>query len=193
MAEETRDRIVAAATALCREDPASRPTVRAVAERAGVGASTLRYYFPTQRALFDSVLSSALELKYPDEQIHDSSIPAPERLRACVENLLTPLGEGEQAREFWMQLFAFASTSPGRQVASALTRLDQGTQRRVETWIEVLEEEGVVVRGHRAQRAQFLLIVIDGLAINRAFPSEHSGAREPDILRVAVETALRDW
>lgn len=188
---DTRERIVAAATILCTEDPTTRPSVRTVATRAGVGASTLRYYFPTQRALFDAVLHKSFEQQYPDERIHDTSIPAPDRLLECLTNLLTPVGEGEQAREFWLQLFTFANTSESTQAKSAFTNIARVAGDRVESWLEVLEAEGAITPGPRARHALFLLTLIDGLAIARALPADDTDHNhEHNVLQDAINAVL---
>lgn len=189
---DTRERIVAAATVLCTEDPTTRPSVRVVAARAGVGASTLRYYFPTQRALFDAVLQTSFEQQYPDERIHDTTIPAGDRLRECLTNLLTPVGVGVQAREFWLQLLTFANTSESARAESAFTNIARVAGDRVESWLEVLEAEGAITPGHRARHAEFLLTLIDGLAIARALPSDDADRNgEQVVLQDAVTAVLR--
>ena len=66
---DTRERIVAAAKRIVVAGSGAKPSVRTVAAEAGVGASTLRYYFPTQRALLDAVLESVYAEALPDEGI----------------------------------------------------------------------------------------------------------------------------
>ena len=83
----TRDRIIAAATEMMQEG-APRLSVRAVAARAGVGASTLRHHFPTQRDLINAALTATYDAAMPDERIRDTSIPPRERLVECI--LATP-------------------------------------------------------------------------------------------------------
>lgn len=59
-AAETRERIVAAGSALAREFDSWRwdaLTFRAVAERAGVGERTVYRHFPTERVLHDAVMT----------------------------------------------------------------------------------------------------------------------------------------
>lgn len=189
---DTRERIIAAATELATQGFETRPSVRAVAAHAGVGASTLRHYFPSQRDLFDAVLQRSFEKQYPDERIHDASVPARERLLECLTNLLTPIGEGEQAREFWMQLFNFASTAERTQTTTTFTNLTRVASTRVESWLEVLEDQGAISPGDRARRALFLLTLIDGLAIGRALPAGSSDpGGELGVLEDAVDAVLR--
>lgn len=186
---DTRQRIVAAAEAMITEDPQNRPTVRSVAARAGCGASTLRHYFPTQRELFDAVLRKSFDEHFPDERIDDTSIPARDRLVECLTNLLTPIGEGEQAREFWMQLFGNLDGSA--RMESAFTNIGRVMGTRVESWLEVLEVEGAMPPGDRGRRALLLLTLIDGLSIGRAIPGGGPDRQaERGVLEDAVDAML---
>lgn len=56
----TRDRIVAAVTALVAERHPAAVSVPAVAERAGVGVATVYRYFPTKEALLDAAAHGAV-------------------------------------------------------------------------------------------------------------------------------------
>ena len=56
----TRERIVAAVTALVAEQHPAAISVPAVAERAGVGVATVYRYFPTKEALLDAAAYGAV-------------------------------------------------------------------------------------------------------------------------------------
>ena len=73
MTQETasRDRIIQAALAMFAENPAAKLSVRAVAARAGVSTGSLRYHFPTQRNLQDTVLAVIYDAILPGDLIHD--------------------------------------------------------------------------------------------------------------------------
>ncbi|MGO1921033.1 MAG: TetR/AcrR family transcriptional regulator [Microbacterium sp.] len=170
----TRDRIIAAATEMMQEG-APRLSVRAVAARAGVGASTLRHHFPTQRDLINAALTATYDAAMPDERIRDTSIPPRERLVECVRRLLDPFGNPTQAREVWTNLlgmFADAESDPKIRAGYALL-VDQA-ERRVRAWLAILEDEGVLPPGDNARRTDFLLTVVDGLSITRALPPDET-------------------
>jgi AcrR family transcriptional regulator len=192
----TRERIVDAAEALITEDPDTRPSVRTVAARAGIGASTLRHYFPSQRALMDEVVSRALGRQYSDEALHDPSIPAHRRLLTCAENLLEPIGYGAGARDLWRQAFvttesARTETSPAPSLtATAVSRITTQLERRVTGWFEVLADEGVVAKESVGRRARLLLAVVDGLSISRAFPGASTAQSEREVLTDAIRATL---
>lgn len=167
-------------------------SVRAVAQRAGVGASTLRYYFPTQRALLDTVLTNVYTDALPDERIRDSSVPPKERLIECLGHLLDP-AEGEvDAREAWNQIFqtfiAPDATDAARAGYAVLTRQ---VEQRVESWLAILDAEGALPPGDNARRTHFLLTLLDGLSLERALPSKTSRLEdEAATLAMAVDAVF---
>jgi TetR/AcrR family transcriptional regulator, cholesterol catabolism regulator len=182
----TRDRILDAASAIARGG--ARVTVRGVAARAGVGMGTLRYHFATQRELLDAVLSALYEEALPDERIRDATVPAQDRLLECLGHLLSPVGVDDGARRTWTELFhAFIDLDASTPTRSGYVELHRQTMRRIESWLSILVEEGVLARGDNSGRARFLLAVVNGLAIQRAFPSE---VPPLDVERAVLREAL---
>lgn len=174
----TRDRIISAATEMMQEG-APRLSVRAVAARAGVGASTLRHHFPTQRDLINAALTATYDAAMPDERIRDTSIPPRERLRECIRRLLDPFGTPAEAREVWTNLlrtFAEAEADPNTRAGYQV--LVAQAERRVGAWLAILEEEGALPPGDNARRSDLLLTVVDGLSITRALPTTGSRIEE---------------
>ncbi|MFB4353472.1 helix-turn-helix domain-containing protein [Microbacterium sp. LS_15] len=166
----TRERILAATTEMIREG-AERLSVRAVAARAGIGASTLRHYFPTQRDLLNASLTATYDEAMPDERIRDTSVPPRERLRECLLRLLQPFGGPDAARDVWLSIFeAFAGPDATPEARAGYEVLEAQAARRVGAWLAILETEGALVAGDNARRTQFLLTVVDGLSIARALP-----------------------
>ena len=187
----TRDRIVAATTEMMQEG-APRLSVRAVAARAGVGASTLRHHFPTQRDLINAALTATYDAAMPDERIRDTSLPARERLRECLRRLLDPFNTPADARDVWtglLGMFAEAESDPN--IRAGYDVLVKQAERRVRAWLAILEEEGVLAPGDNGQRAELLLTVIDGLSIARALPaSEQRLEEETQTLAFAVDAVF---
>lgn len=193
----TRERIIIAAAEMVSADPSARLSVRAVAARAGVSPGSLRYHFPTQRELQDTVLRTIYEVVAPDDRINDQSIPARDRLVECLRNVLAPAGVGAQARESWAQIYeAFIAPEPTAESTEAYQAFWQQAQRRVEGWLAVLTAEGAVSTGPETgdltERVRFLMTVVDGLSVERALPSEESTlAAETATLYLAVDAVLR--
>lgn len=189
---DTRERILDAARAIMAESPVTGPSVRAVAERAGIGASTLRYYFPTQRALYDALVLPAFEVMFPDMRIREASVPPRERLLECVTQLLPRFQPGVPAVEGWKRTIDAVSgvgTSP--QAQASLSALARRTRERVAEWLVVLAGEGVLREGSPERHARFLLAVVDGVGIGRILPEDHiSPEEERQVLADAVDAVL---
>ncbi|WP_424936812.1 MULTISPECIES: TetR/AcrR family transcriptional regulator [Bacteria] len=184
----TRDRIVQAGAAIVQAG-SERLTVRNIAARAGVGMGTLRHHFPTQRALSDAVLAAIYEEALPDERIRDTTVPAAERLLECLRHLLAPVGTGQAARESWAGIFrSFIDTTAAAESRDGYVDLHRQTMRRVGSWLAVLTEEGTLAPGDNTVRTQFLLTVVNGLALQRALPSEETTLDlENAVLRAAID------
>lgn len=185
---KTRDRIITAATEMMQEG-APRLSVRAVAARAGIGASTLRHHFPTQRDLVNATLSATYDATMPDKRIRDTSMPARERLRECTRRLLEPFDTPAESRDVWTNLLrTFADIETDSNTRAGYEVLVDQAERRVSGWLAILEEEGVLPPGDNATRTDFLLTVVDGLAIARALPpSDQRFEDETKTLAFAVD------
>lgn len=194
MAQETgsRDKIVQAALAMFAENPGAKLSVRAVAARAGVSTGSLRYHFPTQRALQDTVLTGIYDAIIPGDLIHDRSMPASERLLGCLRQVLGAAGVGEQARTGWSEIFkVYIEPEPTEESRATYLAIDQEAHRRVEYWLTVLGEEGALAEGDNGRRARFLVAVLNGLSIARALPSDESILNtETEVLQAAVDQVL---
>ena len=185
----TRRKILDAATSMMEEGVGQRLTVRAVAARAGVGMGTLRHHFPTQRVLLDAVLASMYESAMPDDRIHDTTLPARQRLVDNLGRLVAAIGTGDEARRLWGEMFRnYISLDAPDDVRATYAAFDEQAARRVETWLSVLVEQEALEEGDNAARAHFLLSVVNGLVLWRALPLADSPlAREVDALTLAVE------
>lgn len=191
--QSSRDRILTAAAEMVGQDPAARLSVRAVAARAGVSTGSLRHHFPTQRALQDAVLTALYDVAFPGDPIHDTDLPARDRLVGCLRQLLAPTGTGEQARQVWRQIYAsLISTEPTEESREGYLALERQAQHRVEYWLSVLADAGDLPEGDNTARAKFLLTVINGLSLERALPGAESLlASENTTLFTAVDSVLR--
>ena len=194
MTEETgsREKIIQAALAMFAENPGSKLSVRAVAARAGVSTGSLRYHFPTQRVLQETILTGIYEAITPGDLIHDRSVPAAERLLGCLRQVLAAAGVGAQARAGWSEIFkTYIEPEPTEDNRAAYFAIDQAGHRRVEYWLTVLSDEGALAAGDNARQARYLVTVLNGLSIARALPSDESIlTTETEILQDAVDHVL---
>ena len=88
---DRREEIIQAAIELAQKEGPKAATVRAVAQHVGIGASTLRYYFPTQGDLGRAVAERLISSATPDLNIRDSSQPPHEWLTECIIQFCLPM------------------------------------------------------------------------------------------------------
>ena len=188
----SRERVLAAAAAILAEDISAKLSVRAVAARAGVSTGSLRFHFPTQRALQDAVLARISAHAFPDDPIHDRSLSPQDRLVTCLRQVLAPAGVGTQAREAWGTAYRmFIEPDPTEEIRAAYLAIEREGWRRTEYWLTVLADEGALPKEDHARRVRFLLTVLNGLSIERALPAEDSVLRsETETLYTAVDCVL---
>jgi AcrR family transcriptional regulator len=188
----SREKVLAAAAEMIAEDMTATLSVRAVAARAGVSAGSLRFHFPTQRALQDAVLARIYAHTFPDDPIQDRSLPARDRLVNCLRQVLAPAGVGEDARKAWGAAYqAFIAPEPTEQLRAAYLAYERQSARRVEYWLSVLAGEGALSEQDYAPKVKFLLTVLNGLSVERALPAGESLLRtETETLYAAVDCVL---
>ncbi|GAA4208665.1 hypothetical protein GCM10022252_74100 [Streptosporangium oxazolinicum] len=188
----SREKVLVAAAMMLAEDPGALLSVRAVAARAGVSTGSLRFHFPTQRELQEAVLAKIYGHFFPDDPIHDRSLPARDRLVNCLRQLLAPIGVGQQAREAWSQVYqTYITADPSEDARAAYLAIAREEGRRVEHWLAVLVDDGALPRDDHARHARFLLTVLGGLSIERALPAEESILKsETETLYMAVDYVL---
>ncbi|MEU8308175.1 TetR/AcrR family transcriptional regulator [Actinomadura sp. NPDC048955] len=186
---ETREKILQAAAEMIAEDMAAKLSVRAVAARAGVSTGSLRFHFPTQRALQDSLLARIYEDLLPGDPIRDRTLPPRERLLNCLRQVLAPLGTNEKARTAWGTIYrTFIEPEPTEPVRAAYLGHEREAERRVEHWLTTLAEEGALPPGDHTRNVRFLLTVLNGLSVERALPTSESVlSAETDTLNAAVD------
>lgn len=188
----SRDRILIAAAEMLSEDPSARLSVRAVAARAGVSTGSLRFHFPTQRELHDTVLAGIYAHVAPDDPIHDRALPARDRLVACLRQVIALMETGDGARASWTRIFElFIATAPSDEAHDSYRAMARQGDRRIEHWLAVLAREGALPADSIPRSTRFLSTVLDGLAIGRALPAEASVlTAETETLYLAVDAVL---
>lgn len=188
----SRDKVLLAAMQLFGEDPAASLSVRAIAARAGVSTGSLRHHFPTQRALQDEVLTRIYDLVATDDDIHDRSIPARDRLAGCLRQLLHRAGAGDDARQnMCAVLEKFVAPEPTEELRAAYAGIERESRRRVQYWLSVLADEGALPPGDNDRRSRFLITVVNGLGLERALPTDESTLQAENVtLLAAVDWAL---
>lgn len=189
----TRDKILIAAATMLGEDPTSRLSVRAVAARAGVSAGSLRHFFPTQKALIDTVVAAIYDLEIPDDPMENSADDPSDRLVACLQLLLSQVGTGERAREHLRAIHdAYVASPPSADAAHAFLALEHLNVHRIARWLGILHSEGALADGDLDEQARFLNTVVNGLSFERALPGDRERLGfEAQTLRAAADSVLR--
>jgi AcrR family transcriptional regulator len=186
---ERREQILHAARELLVAGGATGPSVRAVAARAGVGASTLRHYFPTQGELLRAVFASISDGRAFDARIADRDAPASDRLVAGLAQLLPP----SLPVETWLAVLGGmlgSESSEGSRLA--WTDFAERSLDRVVGWLRELRAQDALVPGDLDRQARLLLTVVDGLAAARMLSAaEVDAERELAVLHDAVHPMLR--
>ena len=189
-----REQIVEAAGEVLAARGIGGLSVRAVAAQAGVGASTLRHYFPTQQDLHDAVLGQALDAQLTDRRIHDATVPSDERLAECLLQFLPDSDAQIPHLHGWFGMYA-AALAPGHTETgvSVLHALTAGGRRRVEQWVRDSVEGTSTSIPDPAGTALRLLILVDGISLQLLTPGTPltlDVARQ--MLREAAATAVGD-
>ncbi|MEJ2863966.1 TetR/AcrR family transcriptional regulator [Actinomycetospora flava] len=191
--KSSRDRILEAAVAMTGERLGAGLSVRAVAARAGVSTGSLRHHFPTQRALQDAVLTAVYDTVVSDDSvIHDTSLPARDRLIACLRLVLAPAAPGAPSRKAWGNVYrTFIAAEQTEELRRTYLAVEREGQRRIEYWLAVLTDQGALAEGDNTRRARFLNTVLGGLSVERALPAGESLLTvETETLAMAVDAVL---
>lgn len=191
----TRAKILIAAATMLGENPTARLSVRAVAARAQVSTGSLRHFFPTQRALIDTVVAGLYDLDIPNDPINDHTLSPTERLLAALRLMLAEVGVGEGARRQWSAMYeAYVASAPSDDEAATYLALERLGRHRIERWLDVLIDEGAIPPGDVEARARFLATVTNGLMTERALPAGGVLVEsEAETLRIAVHAVTTAW
>lgn len=191
-APSSRDRVLDAALEMFAQDTSASLSVRAVAERAGVSAGSLRYHFPTQRSLHDAVFARLYDQVAADDPLHDRSLTPRERLLGCIQQMLMPQLTRDELRESWRTLahtYILGEQTP--ESTDSYRAIERESLRRLEHWLRVLAEDGALDPAHISERAHFLFTVLNGISLERALPSSTSALEHaPRSLEIALDAVL---
>jgi AcrR family transcriptional regulator len=106
--QSRREEILAAAVGLACEQGVGALSVRSVAAAAGVGATTLRHYFPSQVDLYRAVASQLVTNVLGDLDIADDSRDPAARLYDCLAQFVPQSDEEVRALTGWAELTRLA-------------------------------------------------------------------------------------
>ncbi|WP_298890067.1 TetR/AcrR family transcriptional regulator [uncultured Serinicoccus sp.] len=170
MSQDRREQIVQAAREVVAEGGLEAVSVRTVARRAGIGASTLRHYFPTQRDLYEEVLRPALEHVVSDLHVEDRQLPPRARLHECLVQFIPRDYRDADTLSLWLASYAAAvGPNASESESRTLESLAALSRERVDAWLAVLDEEGVLLL-ERGDALRLVLSVLDGICLQLLTP-----------------------
>lgn len=140
----------------------------------------------------DEVAAGITGLVASNNVIEDATAPVEERLLACMQQVLSATGTGEQARDTWRRTFdTYLSAELNADAIDTYLAFSAAGLRHIEHWLDVLDKEGALPPGDNAQRAAYLNVVLDGLSVARALPTDAARLRsETDVLQHAISMLL---
>ncbi|MBL1119755.1 TetR/AcrR family transcriptional regulator [Streptomyces sp. 110] len=162
----TREKIIEAALRLAATRGIGSLSVRRVAVEAGVGATTLRRYFPTQVELHLVVAEEFVRCSVDDLSIADDKRDPSQRLFECLAQLL-PSGGRTAAVEGWFELHRLSAGSDAIPAARfTIESANRLLAERLRRWLTILADRGNLrpeeVDGH----ASSALTLVNGLYLN---------------------------
>lgn len=164
-----RDDIIAAAIRLTERSNPGEATlsVRAVAREAGVGASTLRHYFPTQADLHEEIARSVMDVSVKDFAITDSALDPGQRLFDCCAQFLPTHEDRELQLDAWSTVHLKALGPENRDVSRRL--LDHAhdvTYDCLHRWLGTLVDEGHLDAAEVGPASIALATMLDGITLH---------------------------
>ncbi|GGP69483.1 TetR family transcriptional regulator C-terminal domain-containing protein [Saccharothrix coeruleofusca] len=164
MSAGKREQILRAAVELAKAEGLAALSVRAVAAAAGVGATTLRNYFPSQALLHQAVASEIVTFTLDDRHIADASRSPAERLAECLEQFLPLPDQVEAALHGWLEYYRLSYGPEASEGARELLLSGRQASATVLTrWLGVLAAEGHIPDDAVDDRVTELLVMIDGV------------------------------
>lgn len=158
---DRKQQILQAAKRMMDEHGMQAVSVRSVAAAVGIGPSTLRYYFPTQQALFD-----ALAQHFVDE-ISDTIAFDPKHPRQYLETALAQLcpmesNQRRQARQGLILLLQHADEfeTPPVEAQKYIEQL----QLKITHWLHTLEQHNVPLIAPASQLTLVTDAFVNGLS-----------------------------
>lgn len=167
-------------------------SVRGVAREAGVGATTLRHYFPTQAALHHALSTELVTSVLKDLAIEDDTEDPAVRLYDCLEQFLPEPSREISSRGHWFDLYRTALAPDAAPALKNVLRSAHGASTAaVRRWLMVLAGQGHVAEEDIDDHAAYVLAMINGLHLCAVIePERFDLPRERRLLRWYVHQLL---
>ncbi|MFD9739253.1 TetR/AcrR family transcriptional regulator [Umezawaea sp. NPDC059074] len=189
-----REELIQAALRLARRSGFGALSVRGVAREAGIGATTLRHYFPSQVDLHRAVTTELITSILGDLEIDDDAKDPAARLYDCLEQFLPEPGHESSSRSNWFDLYctALAPDAP-LGLRNVLHAAHEASTAAVHRWLSTLAGQGHVAEEDVDDQAAYVLAMINGLHLCAAVePQRYDLPREQRLLRWYVHKLLEN-
>lgn len=164
--QDRREHILDAAQELLAQHGASGLSVRKVAAAAGIGASTLRYYFPTSNDLVLAVVKRNVDSTNLDLRIADSSLNPEERLQECLAQFMPTPGSENLALTLWATtITAAVGTNHDPLAKQSFGALSHHAKEIIMRWTRLLAEEGTQFTHTHEEMADIVTAQSYGLSL----------------------------
>ncbi|WP_177231774.1 TetR family transcriptional regulator C-terminal domain-containing protein [Amycolatopsis saalfeldensis] len=180
------------ATRLARTDGLRGLSVRSVAAAAGVGATTLRTYFPSQALLYRAVAERLVSVALSDDRIRDSSLGPAERLYTSLRQFLPSSEYRQYALTVWFELITLAVGPDANAEVLELVNSGQAESVSITTrWFKQLADDGCALRESPEVLADRFETIVDGLQLHLLLDQDEAAlGRADDTVRWFVAQAL---
>ena len=162
---DRRSQILDAAERLVRQHGLTSASVRAVAAEAGIGASTLRHYYPSQRDLYVAIVARMQGEATSHMRISDTDVDPLTRLTECLMQFLPPDEDTMALLAAYADTLSRAFGAEGDPtIRAAYTRLSAEGAQQQRVWLEQLASEGRL-REPVDDVLPLLHTIVDGVAV----------------------------
>ncbi|GAA3542299.1 hypothetical protein GCM10022222_27440 [Amycolatopsis ultiminotia] len=189
---DKRQHILDVAIRLAAEEGLRGLSVRSVAAAAGIGATTLRTYFPSQALLHRAVAEQQVSLALSEEWIQDISLAPVERLSKSLRQFLPTAQNRHSALSAWFELLTLAlGPEAGDEVLELVRSAHRESIAIVTRWLTQLAADGAQLRETPELLAERFQALLAGLHLNLLLDKdEQLLGRAEDTVRWFAEQAI---
>lgn len=164
--DDRREHILDAASGLLAEHGTAALSVRKVAQAAGIGASTLRYYFPTNGDLMTALMKRSVDASLQDFHIEDETLDPKQRLFHCLAQFMPREQNEKTALHTWATTVLEAlNPNQTQQSGQFFGTMSQHGKDHIIRWTRILENQGVRFTHSHEEMADLITATAHGLAL----------------------------
>ncbi len=181
--ETKRESILEAAASIADLQGLEAVTVRATADKAGVGIGTLRHHFPTQKALFDAIVVRRVDTLIDDSVVLDGSAALEDRIRSMIEQFIPSELDNAGSLTLWFSVYSSAlgpnHDTGNRQLLAAAGARSHEHMRR---WLTHFAAEGTIDPTTIDDTANTIIALTVGITLESLTPATPMSIRSGRLL-----------